>query len=368
MNISTLIFLAIVSLFAIRGYKRGLLLTTVKYGSYLAAYAISIIFTIGFSKLLAEYLSIEGLKVYFISALIIFFGSSLVINLLIKIILEKYLTSKLGENIGTKSQIAGLILSLSVGCFIGFIAVYLFSFSKKISNFKEGEISNSNQHLIEDAKDSLVKESGFEDKFIKNDIPSYEYKSPRYEAAKIKKNKEFTNTPEILVVESKELPFINYVANKVADKSIDQILDLTLDNDAGKILARNLSKNPLDLITKFKLFINNNDVKNALYDTQIKYLLKKGDVKGLLENSKFNLLLNNKNIQYLVSYSGNTNNKKDLTKLFISFWQRADSIANNPRVIEIISDAEFIERTRNANSLDLLNDPKIKELADIISK
>jgi hypothetical protein len=223
-------------------------------------------------------------------------------------------------------------------CFIGLLMVYVIGFSQKIA-------VAVNQNPDEDSQIQEV----VVDSELSNAKPVKTYYPQEDGGESI-----------VIVASPAQDSFIESISKKVVSGTLTAAASLTSNNPTTKTLTQALSNNPEVAVDNLKNFINDDNVKQALTDPEIQNLLNKGNTKELLKNQSFRTLINNKNMKAM--FAGQK--EEDVAKSMVVVWKKVDSIKNNPRVIEIMSDESFIEQINSANTL-LLNNPKLKELADI---
>src|SRR5688572_14618438 len=86
MNIATIIFLALVVVFAWRGYAKGLLLSIAGVVGWVASYVAAILLAKPFSAWLVAHTRLDGLAVYFVAGVATFLAVSLTISLIVKLL------------------------------------------------------------------------------------------------------------------------------------------------------------------------------------------------------------------------------------------------------------------------------------------
>jgi hypothetical protein len=342
MNIPIIVFGFIVVFFVWRGYQKGLAVSLSRYFSCLIAYLASVIFTNPFSKIITQYFPLEGLIVYFIAAGLIFFVSGVIANYLVGKLINGLLKNNSdGEYVGNISKISGAFVGVLAGCFVGLLMVYIINFSQKITASATSDIGVVTQNaqspeVIDDSSLNVIVPVSYEDQKLDE-----------------------SQKAELPVQES----FIDSVSNKMVSKTLTAAVDLTSKNPTTKTLAQALSDNPEAAFGNLKKFINDKNVSRILADSEVQDLLKQGNPEALLKNQKFRALVENRNMKAVFAGA----KEEAVAEAMVVVWRRADSIKNNPRVIEIVSDQEFISQINSANTLQLLVNPKLKELTEIIA-
>lgn len=341
-NIPIIVFGFIVLFFVWRGYKNGFAISIARYFSCLLAYLISVIYTNPLGKIIYQNSNLDGLIVYFMAAGFIFLTVSMAVNYIIGKLLDAFFKDDLGEEelISDTSKFSGAFSGLLAGCFVGLLIVYVMSFSQKIAiDEKQNHLVVSTQNLELTTSVDSVSDAN---------------------AINISDNQEIIPEPTKEIVQDS---FIDSVAKKVVSKTITTAVDLTTKNSTTKTISKVLSNNPEKAFDNLKQFINNKDVVRALANSDLQSLLKRGDSEKLLKNAEFQTLIHNKNIKILFGEE----KEEVVAKSMIVVWNRVEEVKDNKRVIEIVSDPEFIKQINSANTAQLLMNPQLKELTEIIA-
>ena len=83
MNIATLLFIAVVIIFAWRGYQKGFIGSITRLLSWVVAYPAAIFFTKPFAKWLIQNTALDGVLVYLVAGGVIFLGVSFLVGLIL---------------------------------------------------------------------------------------------------------------------------------------------------------------------------------------------------------------------------------------------------------------------------------------------
>ena len=121
MDISLVIFLSVVIIFAFRGYRSGVYITLTKIASYLVAYLVTFLYAKPASLIVQSFLSLTGLLSYLVASILLFILTSVFASLIITMILK--IVGK-GSEKSKLSSISGGLLGGSVGIVFGFLAVW----------------------------------------------------------------------------------------------------------------------------------------------------------------------------------------------------------------------------------------------------
>jgi hypothetical protein len=289
--------------------------------------------------------------VYFIAAGLIFFVVSIIANYIFSKLFTLFFANDFDDEVlSSLSKFGGAFLGSLAGCFIGLLLVYVVNFSQKMA-----VVSSSSQNAVDEPKQNQLQEISISSE-VDNGSPVKIY-SPQeaVEDNKVVIDKESSSLKKDF--------FIELVSKKVINKTLNFVANLTTKSPVAKTITDVLSNNPEAAFDNLKNFVNDENVIHTLSDPQVKDLLSKGNAKELLKNESFRALINNKNIKAM--FVGQK--EEVIADSMVKVWKKVDSVKNNPRVIEIMSDKEFIEQINSANTLQLLINPKLKELVDIVS-
>ncbi len=336
-NIPIIVFGFIVLFFVWRGYRNGFVVSVARYFSCFLAYVVSVIGTNPLSKIISQYSHLQGLIVYFIAAFFIFLTVSIIANYLFGKLIDVFFEDYLGEEIiSGKSKFSGAILGVLAGCFVGFLMVYIINFSQKMTR-----VATQGAEITEQSLETKVESESSIEVNVAN---------------------EETKTEESEQVNLNQTSLIDSLSKKVVSKTIIAAVELTAQNPTATTLTEALSTNPEAAFDNLRQFINDKNVSRALSDSAMQNLLNRGDAKELLANKEFKALIQNHNIKALFVGA----KEEVIADSMVVVWKRVDSVKNNPRAIEIVSDPEFIKQINSADTMQLLTNPKLKELTDII--
>lgn len=93
-----------------------------------------------------------------------------------------------------------------------------------------------------------------------------------------------------------------------------------------------------------------------------------GDTHALMRDPAFKALMNDPNVQALMTQSDvdSSAGSQAAAEKMITAWNRVQTIKHDPRVIAIISDPEFQQQLNSPNKLQLMMNPKLNQLTEII--
>lgn len=311
MDWSLVIFLVVILFFGYRGYKKGLFKSLGRILSVLAGYVCAILYTGELSQLLESQYLLQGIVAFAAASLLLFFGASFLVGLLFwllgKLLLED-------ASVSIASALGGGVVGVATGTLLAIIIVWGFT-------------------------------------FVRDSLPS-----------------------EAIAIAPANPSEIEQLANRVAGKAVETAMSLgSASPEVAKITAA-MAAAPADMVQRAQRLANSEDMAAMLKDPRNQALLDSGDHEALRKLPAFQQLINNPDLQALASATGllddaARNNQAldaEVAIQLTDIWRRAQGVKNNPRVQEIIGDAEFQQKLRSGNPLDLLTNDKLMELANII--
>ncbi|MCE3255162.1 MAG: putative CvpA family protein [Rickettsiaceae bacterium] len=336
----------VAAFFLWRGYRRGFSASLIHYFNCLVAYVISVLFIAPLSDVMTKYLHLEGLIVYFIAGILIFSASlvtlNFVINKTLEIVLEQIPETEFTADM---SRIGGTIIGLIAGCFIGLLVVYAVNLSQETDT----------KSLAAQVKSPDNKPDG---KFTKEGVYTYQ-------ANGLKKRQSKADSSE-----TASTNFIDLASRKMVSTILAATVKFSFQNQTITQLTKTISANPQAASQSINQLANSKETANLFSNPEIQNLLNKGSSKLLLNNKSFREFIDSKQVRTIVGYSGNaqtsTTYEEIATDAVIMAWKRFETIRQNPRATEIISDEKFIKKLESSNTLQLLIDRQLKELFDIM--
>lgn len=311
MDWSLIIFLLVILIFGYRGYRKGLVKSLGRILSVLAGYICAILYTGEASRLLESLFLLQGIVAFLAASLLLFFGASLLVGLLFWL-LEKLLLKD--ATVSTASSLGGGVVGLATGTLLAIVVVWCFT-------------------------------------FVRDSRPA-----------------------EGLATTEPNSSGIEQLANRVAGKAVASAMSLgSTSPEVAKITAA-VAAAPADMVQRAQRLANSEDMAAMLNDPSNQALLDSGDHEALRKLPEFQQLIDNPDLQALASATGlldeaarnNQSLDAEVAIQLTDIWGRAQRVKNNPRVQEIIGDAEFQQKLRSGNPLDLLTNDKLLELAEII--
>ena len=312
MDWSLVIFLVVVLFFAFRGYKKGLLKSLARILSVLAGYICAILYTGQAAHIVETSFQLQGIAAFLFASAACFFGAALLVGLLFRLI-EKLMLED--ESISIASSLGGAAVGSATGVLLAIVIVWCVAF-------------------VRDSQPAAVPET----------------------AATTKPSK------------------IEKLANRAAGKAVASAMSLgSAEPEVVKITAA-LAEAPADMMQRAQRLAQSEDMKEILNDPRSQKALNSGNSEAVRQLPAFQRLMENTDMQALASASGllddtaqdNQSVDAAMAAQLTDIWGRAQRAKNNKRVQEIIGDAEFQQKIRSGNPMDLLTNDKLLELADII--
>ncbi len=312
MDWSLIIFLVVVLYFAFRGYKKGLLKSLARILSVVAGYICAFLYTGQAARMVEAHFQLHGVVAFVLASLALFFGAGLLVSLLFWLV-EKLLLEDEPVSIG--SSLGGAAVGSATGVLLAIVIVWCVAFVRDIRPAAAVEAATATK-------------------------PS-----------KIEK-----------------------FATRVAGKAVASAMSLGSANPEVTKITAALAEAPADMVQRAQRLAQSDDMTEILNDPRNQAALNSGDAEAVRQLPAFQRLMSNADMQALASASGlleeaaQNNQAVDaaLATRLTDIWGRAQRAKNNKRVQEIIADAEFQEKIRSGNPLDLLTNDKLLELADII--
>jgi uncharacterized membrane protein required for colicin V production len=333
MHISTIVFFALLAFFTWRGYQKGFIQSITRILSWIVAYPAAIFFTKPLAKWLIANTALDGLLVYFIAGTSIFLAVSLIVtlllNLLAKLIPENETTEK-------SSKIGGAGVGVLMGAIIGLLVVY-------------------GLNLITTPKPSPAT--------IASNNNATEDTAPQNESTTTA-----VGVPRITDLEKSRDSFIEASAKKLIGTAAATAVDLALDDKTTTQVTKAFVEDPQSMLTNVQQVVNNDQLKELMADEKIQSIMTTGDTHALMNSPAFKELMNNPNVQSLMTQSavGSDAGSQAAAEKMITAWNRVQTIKHDPRVIAIISDPEFQQQLNSPNKLQLMMNPKLNQLTEII--
>ena len=312
MDVSLVLFILVTAFFAYRGYRNGLLRSLSRIFSLLAGYTASILFTEQVSTLLTSQFQLHGMVSFIAAALGLFIVAGIAVSIIFHLIEELLPASEIPS---TASSFGGLATGLMVGAIVAITAVWVFTFVR-----------------------------------------------------------DFHGSSTLEKLAPGEQSKIEIMANRIAGKAVTTAMSLGSVNPEVTRLSAAIIETPAEISLHAQQLINSGDLQALLSDPQNQSVLDSGDVKALQQLPAFQQLVNNPDFLALAEAAGmlnddtagNRSSETILATRMIEIWERMQRVKNDARVQEILSDPRFRQKVQSGNPLDLLTEPRLLELANII--
>ena len=312
MDWTLVLFIAVLAVFAYRGYRKGLLRSLSRVLGLVAGYTASILFTERVSVLLAAQFQLEGIVAYIAAALGLFIGAGIAVSIAFWLIGQLMPTQ---ETPSTASSIGGMTVGALVGVIVAIVAVWSFTF---VRDFR------SNPGIDEFAQANTSK--------------------------------------------------IESLASRAAGKAVTTALSLGSVNPEVARLTAAIIETPAEISQQAQRLMHSEDLQTLLADPQTLAAMESGDINALQQLPAFQGLLVNPDFVALAESTGMLDEASGngvpveavVASQMTDIWGRVQRVKNDARVQDIIADPEFQQKVQSGNPVDMLTNPRLLELANII--
>lgn len=332
MHISTIVFFALLAFFTWRGYQKGFIEAITRILAFIVAYPAAIFFSRPFAKWLMANTPLDGILVYFIAGCTIFITVSLLVTALLNL-LSKLIPDNKATELGSK--IGGAGVGVFMGAIIGLVVVYAL-----------GLIITPEPNIPTIATKTSIEQ----------DI------QPTINTGLA------PGVPEIKDLEKNRDSFIEASAKKLIGNAAAAAVDLALDDKTTTQVTKAFVQDPQSMLTHVQHVTNNGQLQKLMTDEKVQSIMSSGDTQALMNDPAFKELIDNPSVQALMAQSdvdSNTGSQAAAEKM-ITAWNRVQTLKDDPRVIAIISDPEFQQQLNSPNKLQLMMNPKLNQLTEII--
>jgi len=306
------LFLAVVAIFAYRGYQKGLLRSLSRVLSLLAGYTASILYTEQVSAILASRFELEGIVSFIAAGLGLFFAAGVAVSIVFWIVAQLMPAQ---ETPSTASALGGLAVGSMVGVIVAIIAVWSFTFVR-----------------------------------------------------------DFRASPEVDELAQTDRSKIETLASKVAGKAVNTAMSLGSVNPEVARLSAAMIEAPAEISQHARQLMSSADFQALLADPQTRAALESGDTRALQQLPAFQNLVKNPDFLALAESTGMLTDVAEgtgpsdaiLATRMTEIWGRVERVKNDARVQEILGDPEFQQKVQSGNPMDMLTNPRLMELANII--
>ena len=312
MNTSVILFGLVMVFFAYRGYKNGFLKSLSRVLSLIAGYVASILYTEQVAAILTSRFQLEGIISFIAGALILFFGAAAAV------IIAFWMISQLAEeeeSRSTASSVGGMFIGSIVGLIVAIVSVWSFTFVR-----------------------------------------------------------DFQSDPGAATLAHTDNNQVEKFASQAIGKATSTAMSLgSVDPEISRLSA-SLIEQPARVSQLIQRLMNSAELEALLADPQTQTILASGDVYALQQLPALQQLLQNPDFLELAESSGmltetgTTNVSADIlvANRMTEIWGRMEAVKNDARVQEILHDPAFRQQVMSGNPLDILTNPQLLELANII--
>lgn len=331
MHLSTLVFFGLLAFFTWRGYQKGFIQSITRILSWIVAYPAAIFFTKPLARWLIDNTALDGLLVYFIAGCGIFLVVSLLVSLLLNTLAKLIPESQTTE---VTSRIGGAGVGVFIGSILGLVAVYLLGLvvtPPAANPAPELEVAHAQP-----------------------DTPS-----PVEPAAGV---------PKLRDLEKTQNSFIEASAKKLIGSAAATAVDLALDDKTTTQVTKAFAEDPQTMFTHVQQVANNGDIQKLMADEKVQSLMTTGDTQALIREPAFQELMDNPSVQALMAQADvkSGDGAEAAAEKMVTAWNRVQTLRHDPRVIAIITDPEFQQQLNSPNKLQLMMNPKLNQLTEII--
>lgn len=312
MDWPVILFFAVLAFFAYRGYKKGLLRSLSRVLSLLAGYSAAILFSEQVSDILASRFELEGIVSFIAAGLGLFFAAGIAVSIVFWIIAQLL---PVQETPSTASSLGGLAVGLMVGAIVAITVVWSFTFVR-----------------------------------------------------------DFRSSPEVDALAQTDKSKIEILASKVAGKAVNTAMSLGSVNPEVARLSAAMIEAPAEISQHVQQLMSSADFQALLADPQTRAALESGDTRALQQLPAFQNLIKNPDLLALAESTGMLTDVAEgtgptgaiLATRMTDIWGRVERVKNDARVQEILGDPEFQQKVQSGNPMDMLTNPRLMELANII--
>ena len=167
---------------------------------------------------------------------------------------------------------------------------------------------------------------------------------------------------------------VEHLVSKVAGKAVNTAMSLSSAEPEVARLSAALVESPAEIGQQAQRLIQSQDLAALLQDPNNQAILNSGDTAALQQLPAFQQLVKNPDLQALARSAGmldsvavsNQTVEAELAGQLTDIWSRMQRLKNDARMQEILADPEFQRKIQSGNPMELLTNPRLLELADVI--
>ncbi len=340
MQITTLVFFALLAFFTWRGYQKGFIGSITRILSWIVAYPATLIFTPQVAHLLMQHTVLTGVIVYFVAGAGIFLSVSFLVSLLITTCSQLVPNTPVTD---TSSKIGGAGIGALIGALAGLVAVYILGLvlTPKIP------MHNDSSLVTQQSREVSNGQSGH---------------------STAAANTSTVAVPALRDLQRANDSFIESSAKKLMGTAAAMAVDLALEDKTSSQVTKAFVQDPQTMLSHVQHMKNSGQIQALIADENIQSILTTGDTQALTRHPEFNALIHNPSMQALMAQSDVDSDAgaQAAAEKMVLAWNRVQMIKHDPRVIAIINDPEFQQQLNSANKLPLMMNPKLNQLTQII--
>jgi uncharacterized membrane protein required for colicin V production len=307
MDWSLVIFVVVTLLFAWRGFRSGFLRSLGRVCAVIAGYAAAILLGGPLAPSIGAAFGLNGILAFGAASLAMFVLAGLFVSLIF-MLLRRFAFP--GDEVSVPSAIGGGLIGALVGVLIAFAIVWCYSFVR-----------------------GMTSAQAF-------DTPSHANSSA-----------------------------VETLANRLAGRAVSAAMNAASNKTEVAHLSGVLMTAPAEVMQRSQRLTNSREFKSLIQDPRNRRILDSGKPELVRQLPAFRALAANPDMLALADLAGYTDGgdvEARLAEQFTDIWGRAQRVQNNPRVQAIINDPDFQAKLKSGNSVSLMTDSQLLELADII--
>ena len=325
MDISLIVFLVALVFFTYRGYRRGFGASLSRILGLIGGYATSALFTPQLASWLQDHTGFQGIVTFAAAGMILFFGASLVVSLLLSLVMKLLPAQK---TLSSASSLGGAATGLLVGTVVGLALVWGLTF------FRQIQPRNPSESL------QVTVAAKPEPSMPGSSMPG-------------------SNMPGPNMIET--------IANRAAGGAA--AVAVKVMNAAPEVAqaTKALMQSPGETVRRTQRLFHSEELKRLLDKPSNQRLLQRGDTQAVAQLPEFKALYEHPDFKALASAADiDVDDKQALAERLSKLWRRAQQVKHNPELLKILQDPEFQKQMQSGNPAALLTNPKLQTLAKII--
>lgn len=169
--------------------------------------------------------------------------------------------------------------------------------------------------------------------------------------------------PNLIVSQT---PFDQH-ARTIVSKMVAQVTAIVYPEASA--FSESLTESPVAMSRSLQNVANNPDLKTLMSDSEYQKMLDFGEASALVNDPLFKRLINDPDVQYFLQNSelvpDGKNTDEAVAEAVIESWQGIQSVRNDARVQEILTNPDFQRKIQSGDKLALMSDPQMQELTEV---